>query len=211
MGADIDAVEARMSSATAQVAVAPRVRVSSIAVRLAAVAALVAADLWSKAAVFRWLGGHPTQMTYDGHGHHRYAILGDWFGFMLSWNPGMAWGFDKLPPWLLVCGRVAAVVFLLWLVARQARTRRWLTIALVLILAGALGNLYDNLFLPPQREDASFGSVRDFIDVYFKVWDWHFPTFNVADSCISVGAVLLFISSFVKPRAEAAPTAPERP
>ena len=38
--------------------------------------------------------------------------------------------------------------------------------------------------------------MRDFIDVYFSRWDWHFPTFNVADSCITVGAVLLFVSSF---------------
>jgi signal peptidase II len=38
--------------------------------------------------------------------------------------------------------------------------------------------------------------VRDFIDVYFAFRDWHFPTFNVADSCITVGAVFLFLSSF---------------
>ncbi len=36
-----------------------------------------------------------------------------------------------------------------------------------------------------------FGPVRDFIDVYFSYWDWHFPTFNVADSAISVGALVL--------------------
>ena len=35
----------------------------------------------------------------------------------------------------------------------------------------------------------------NFIDVYFPVWDWHFPTFNVADACITVGAVLLFGAS----------------
>jgi signal peptidase II len=37
--------------------------------------------------------------------------------------------------------------------------------------------------------------VRDFIDVYFAAFDWHFPTFNVADSCITVGAVLLLGTS----------------
>jgi signal peptidase II len=71
-----------------------------------------------------------------------------------------------------------------------------LVVALVLVLAGAVGNLYDNLFL--AREGETFGQVRDFVDVYFTAWDWHFPTFNVADSCISVGAVLLFVSSFAK-------------
>ena len=67
----------------------------------------------------------------------------------------------------------------------------------MLILSGALGNLYDNLFQPiPAAEGRPFGPVRDFIDVYFGIWDWHFPTFNVADSCISVGAVLLILSGF---------------
>ena len=49
-------------------------------------------------------------------------------------------------------------------------------------------------------EGKPFYPVRDFIDVYFASWDWHFPTFNVADSCISVGAVLLLLSSFVPRR-----------
>jgi lipoprotein signal peptidase len=48
--------------------------------------------------------------------------------------------------------------------------------------------------------------VRDFIDVYFARWDWHFPTFNVADACISVGAVLLLAASFLA--REPAPRAP---
>jgi signal peptidase II len=50
--------------------------------------------------------------------------------------------------------------------------------------------------------------VRDFIDVYFASWDWHFPTFNVADSCITVGAALLLLSGLFsrsEPAAEAAP------
>ena len=64
---------------------------------------------------------------------------------------------------------------------------------MVLVLAGALGNLHDNLFLE-RHSGETFGWVRDFIDVYFSRWAWHFPTFNVADSCITVGAVLLLLS-----------------
>jgi signal peptidase II len=160
------------------------------------VAILVALDLWSKSAVFAWLLPQPPEMVPDAHGHLRYPILGEWFTFYLSWNPGMAWGVTVLPPWLLVGGRVAAVCFLAWLLARVPRAKRVLVTALVLILAGAVGNLYDNLFLEPRTPGATFGEVRDFIDVYFAFRDWHFPTFNVADSCITVGAVLLFGSSF---------------
>jgi signal peptidase II len=181
----------------------PRVAWSAIVARMAVVAALVVADLWSKAAVFAALSSGVPKADCHYHNTPRLKLIGNWFAFMLSWNPGMAWGFDKLPPWLLVGGRIAAVGFLAWLVARTPRARRWLVIAFVLILAGALGNLYDNLFLAPRRAGATFGEVRDFIDVYFTRWDWHFPTFNVADSCITVGAVLLFLTSFSKERREA--------
>ena len=167
-----------------------------LGLRLVPVLLFVALDLWSKSAVFAWLLPQPPEMVPDAHGHLRYPLLGEWLTFYLSWNPGMAWGVTALPPWLLVGGRVAAVLFLGYLLARVPRAKRVLVTALVLILAGALGNLYDNLFLEPRSAGATFGEVRDFIDVYFAFRDWHFPTFNVADSCITVGAVLLFGSSF---------------
>ncbi len=169
---------------------------SSSLSRLLVAAALVVADLWSKAAVFAWLSPRPEGVgRYDSHGHWRHEIFGDWFAFYLTTNPGMAWGL-KLPPWLLVSGRCVAVLFLAWLVVSTPRERRVLAASLTLIFAGATGNLYDNLFVPPF-EGAQFGEVRDFIDVYFAAWDWHFPTFNVADACISVGALLLLASSFL--------------
>lgn len=182
------------------------------------VALLVALDLWSKSAVFAWLepeppGMPPAGMELDRHHHLRYPILGEWLSFFVVRNPGMAWGFDKLPPWLLVGGRVAAVLFLAWILFRTPSQRRLLTWSLTLILAGALGNLHDNLFLEPHTPGRTFGEVRDFIDVYFDgigERGWHFPTFNVADACISVGAVLLFLSSFIpdptkQPQVPAAP------
>jgi len=171
--------------------------------RLAAVAVLVVLDLWSKSAVFAWLSERPAGMELDVHHHLRYPLLGEWLTFFLSRNPGMAWGFDGLPSWLLVGGRIAAVGFLTWILARTPGRRRLLVVSLVLILAGALGNLHDNLFLEPLSAGARFGEVRDFIDVYFAgigESGWHFPTFNVADACISVGACLLFASSFVGER-----------
>lgn len=175
----------------------------TIAVRMAWVAGLVALDLWSKAWVFARLGPplHPlggAPVAYDLHGHPRELLLGDWLAFMTSLNPGMAWGFDRLPTHVLVYGRAAAVLLLVWLLARNPLGRKWMTWALVLVLAGALGNLHDNLLT--SAEGRPFGMVRDFIDVYFSAWDWHFPTFNVADSCISVGAVLLFLASWHKDR-----------
>jgi len=165
-------------------------------VRLGGAALIVILDLWSKAAVFAWLerlrreGG----LVRDEHGHPRLPLVDGWLTFMESRNPGAAFGQLESFPRFLVFGRAAAALFLIWLLARTSRGRPWFTAALVLVLGGALGNLYDNLFLADPASDRPFGMVRDFIDVYFGVFDWHFPTFNVADSCITIGAVLLLLS-----------------
>lgn len=184
-----------------------------VARRLAIVLLLVVVDLWSKEAVFGWLRtlaeeGH---LVSDpcGRGHMRVPLLGEWLAFMLTLNPGAAFGhFDEFPH-LLVWGRMGACIFLLWLIVRAPSGRRWNTAALLLVFAGALGNLWDNLVrvrdlpLDDWYRDHPYGPVRDFIDVYFGAIPWHFPTFNVADSCITVGAVLLILTGFGGKRAPA--------
>lgn len=64
-------------------------------------------------------------------------------------------------------------------------TWRWLAASLAFILGGAVGNLTDRVL---------HGYVIDFIDVYYD--KWHFPAFNIADSAISVGVVMLIIDTF---------------
>jgi len=181
--------------------------VSVIVIRFAVIAALIGADLWSKARVFEWLTANRNSLTVDDHGHVRYLIFGEWFTFMKSLNSGAAFGQLASVPHLLIGGRVIAVLFLSWMVLRATTTRRVFTAALMLVLAGAAGNLWDNLFMAPPS-DHPYGEVRDFIDVYFS-WigerGWHFPTFNVADSCITVGAVLLLLSGFAQSDQEPTP------
>lgn len=180
-------------------------RASVAARRLSIVAVLVALDLWSKSAAF----AHLERLDFEGSlvadpcafPHHRLPIFDGWFTFMLSLNPGAAFGQLDSVPYLLVGGRIVAALFLIWLIVRTRPGRPWLVTAFVLVLAGALGNLYDNLLRTRNLDldrlyvDRPFGPVRDFIDVYFQNWSYHFPTFNVADSCITVGAVLLLLSS----------------
>jgi signal peptidase II len=176
---------------------ASRPSAAAVAIRLAGAAGIVLLDLWSKASVFAWLDRLHLQgkLVPDAHNHQRLPLLDGWLTFMESRNPGAAFGQLESFPWLLVVGRSGAAVFLVWLLARTPRGRPGFTAALVLVLGGALGNLYDNLFLRAPHDGHPFGLVRDFIDVYFSAFDWHFPTFNVADSCITVGAVLLLLSS----------------
>jgi len=193
----------------------PRPGARAMFVRFGGAAVLVALDLWSKWAVFGWLT--PLQGTGElarscACGHQRMHVLGEdvgWFSFMLSRNPGAAFGGFSGYPHLLVIGRIAAVLFLIWMLVRAPKGRPWFLFALVLVLGGALGNLYDNLFLIDSNTPHPYGEVRDFIDVYFARWTYHFPTFNVADSGITVGAALLFLTSFAKDRKEARENAPE--
>ena len=72
-----------------------------------------------------------------------------------------------------------------WLARLDARAQPWLAFSLALILAGALGNLIDRLRI---------GHVIDFVDVHWK--DAHFPAFNVADSAITVGAILMLLDAW---------------
>ncbi|MCA0200825.1 MAG: signal peptidase II, partial [Proteobacteria bacterium] len=62
--------------------------------------------------------------------------------------------------------------------------RSWLQVGLGLIVGGALGNIIDR---------ASIGAVADFLHVYWG--DWHFPTFNIADTCISIGAIIVLLDA----------------
>lgn len=174
--------------------------------RFGAVAALVLADLWSKAEVFAWLG-----VTLARPSRSRALFDTDWLSFSSSCNGGAAFGQFTQFPWILVLGRIAAVLFLGWLLLRADSRPRLVLTAMTLVLAGALGNLLDNLWLGCPVADHPFLGVRDFIDVYFAPLfgiEWHFPAFNLADSCITVGACAWILAGFLhKPAAEPVPGA----
>ncbi|HYV36806.1 MAG TPA: signal peptidase II [Gemmataceae bacterium] len=84
----------------------------------------------------------------------------------------------------------AAVAIVIWSFRKATAHDRWLCMALGLILAGTLGNLYDRVI---------FHGVRDFLQWVYK-YDW--PRFNVADSCLVCGAGLLLIQAFFTPPVE---------
>ena len=194
-----------MTSNSEPVESEPRPSLPTILWRFGIVALLVLADLWSKTRIFEFLQENRAELQVDVHGHLRYPIFGEWFAFMRSRNAGAAFGQLDSFPYLLISGRSVAVLFLSYLIIRSSPSRRIFTLALMLVLSGATGNLMDNLFLEPPI-DHPFGEVRDFIDVYFPTIGedgWHFPTFNIADSCITVGAVLLLLSGLGEPKPEA--------
>jgi signal peptidase II len=118
------------------------------------------------------------------------------FDFMLTYNTGAAFSFlsnaGGWQRWLFVALAIAVSAFLLrWLWTLQS-SERWLPLALSLVLGGAVGNLIDRL--------ARDGKVVDFL--YFHYRDFHFPAFNLADSAITVGAVLLVLHALMVPQTD---------
>jgi signal peptidase II len=109
------------------------------------------------------------------------------FDFALTYNTGAAFGiFEGAGPLFVIAALVATIAILVFLAKGKLVTRP-VTLALAMIVAGALGNAYDRLM---------FGAVPDFIRTLFI----EFPLFNVADCCLTVGegvlVILLIVGSF---------------
>ena len=114
------------------------------------------------------------------------------FNLTLLHNTGAAFSFlaeqGGWQRWFFAVLAIGVSVMLIAWLQRLPRSDRWLSIALALVLGGALGNLYDRLVL---------GYVVDFIHLYYGAY--HFPAFNIADSAITVGAVMIALDMFRKP------------
>ena len=146
---------------------------------------LVALDLWSKHVVFSFLEREYPSIPEAVRKHSVWEGL---ISFdLVAWgNPGTIWGLFQGSTIPLMVLRCCAVVALFWFARNTRPAARLQQFVLSLVLAGALGNLYDNFF----RADRT---VRDFLR-FEGTWPtaWGFPAFNVADSCITVGAITLF-------------------
>lgn len=117
------------------------------------------------------------------------SLIPGWLRIIHTENPGAAFGvLADGNPWLRssiligVSGLVLLFVISALFGRRTSFTGPNARFALALILGGAVGNLYDRIV---------YGTVTDFIEVYHRAWS--FPAFNIADSAITIGAVLLLI------------------
>jgi len=122
--------------------------------------------------------------------YQQMVVIPDYFSWTLAYNTGAAFSFladgSGWQRWLFaLIAVVVSAVLLVWL-KRLGRHENWLAVALVLVLGGALGNLYDRMVL---------GHVIDFVLVHYQN-QWYFPAFNLADSAITVGAVMLALDMF---------------
>ncbi|WP_069861988.1 signal peptidase II [Pseudomonas citronellolis] len=122
--------------------------------------------------------------------YQQIVVIPDLFSWTLAYNTGAAFSFladsSGWQRWLFaLIAIVVSAVLVIWL-KRLKPSDTWLAIALALVLGGALGNLYDRIVL---------GHVIDFILVHWQN-RWYFPAFNLADSAITVGAIMLALDMF---------------
>ena len=126
-------------------------------------------------------------------------LIDSWlkFEFLTNLNPGAVWGIGQgMAPVFAVLSIGAFIGILYWLFFCGAATSLWATVALALVSGGTLGNLYDRLglhgiYLPNAQKRAL--AVRDFL--HFEFGNYDYPIFNIADSCLVVGAIMLILQS----------------
>ena len=137
------------------------------------------------------LDWHTKQMASESLALYRPQEIFSWLNMTLAHNYGAAFSFlNNAGGWqrwfFVVLASGVSLILLVWLL--RLPRHEWRTgLSLALIIGGAVGNLIDRIQL---------GYVVDFIDVYFR--DWHYPAFNVADSAITVGVVLLLLDSVLQ-------------
>jgi len=125
------------------------------------------------------------------------TIIPRFFHLTHVYNNGAAFSLFADTPspdrvrWMLIAFSVVAILIVLGALWKAGRSISAISVALALILGGAVGNLYDRL---------ASRYVIDFLS--FNLVGYHYPDFNVADSCIVVGACLLLIEVFRSPKSK---------
>jgi signal peptidase II len=156
------------------------IRSRSAAVLFAAAGSVWLMDRASKAWVEGTLAGRPPITVIPGVLDLRFTT-----------NSGGAFSLGQSTPWLFVAGTVVVACAIVFTAFRHEHLLT--AVALGLILGGALGNLTDRAIRGPHLT----GHVIDFVDLH--IW----PIFNVADSAVVIGAILLAISSVTAERRDA--------
>lgn len=137
----------------------------------------VVLDQWSKDYILADLMNPPTVISVTS-----------FFNFVLAWNTGVSFSLfnsygDLGTKILLGVSSVITLGFLAWLLTAR---NYWLALGLGLIISGAIGNLIDRV---------RFGAVVDFLHFYYGTFS--FPAFNLADTFITIGVILILIESFL--------------
>ena len=139
--------------------------------------AIVVADQATKWAIIEWVPLYDRVPLNSFINLTHQKNTGAAFSFLANAGGWQRWFF-------VVLASIVSVVIAVWIWRIRKEGQAMLSLGLALVLGGAIGNLIDRI---------RFGHVTDFIQVWFG--EWAFPSFNVADAGISVGAALLIIDA----------------
>jgi signal peptidase II len=147
-------------------------------------------ELQARAQLRRQAGAHdetPETVRVVLHAFQRPLCPG--VNLTLSTNPGVVFGW-AMPPWAVIVSTLLTVALVGWFFAMSDRRALAMHLAMALILAGALGNLYDRLFssVAPLGMEPIRRNVRDFIDCSQLHYPW---VFNIADVLLVVGVGII--------------------
>ncbi len=130
-----------------------------------------------------------TKMWVNTHiPKHRFImVIDNFFAITHIRNPGVAFGLfadgpSELKTYLFIGFSIIAIVAILIFFHQTPPENKMVRIGLILVFSGAIGNLIDRIL---------YHEVIDFLD--FFVGSYHWPAFNIADSCITIGVLLMFV------------------
>ena len=125
-----------------------------------------------------------------GYGWENHVSVLPFFNIVYVHNHGAAFSFLSNQAgwqrWLFTLIAFAVVVFLILTMRRSEAKEKWSNIAYALIIGGAVGNVFDRIV---------HGYVVDYLDVFWG--NYHWPAFNLADSAICIGAVMIVLDGFI--------------
>jgi signal peptidase II len=118
---------------------------------------------------------------------HFIGIIDNFFALTHIRNPGVAFGLgaewaSEIKTYLFIGFSIVAIIAILVFFHQTPRENKKVRVALILVFSGAIGNLIDRIL---------YHEVIDFFDFY--IGSYHWPAFNIADSCITVGVLLMFL------------------
>ncbi|WP_217585671.1 signal peptidase II [Lentibacillus saliphilus] len=118
--------------------------------------------------------------------YEQITVIDQFFFITSHRNKGAAWGILEGQMWFFYIITAIVIVAIVYYMQKYGRDSKLLSVALSLILGGAIGNFIDRLF---RKE------VVDFLD--FIIFNYDYPIFNVADSSLVVGVILVIIATFI--------------
>lgn len=138
--------------------------------------------------------------------HSYILVIENFFAITHIRNPGVAFGLfadgpSEYKTYLFIGFSLIAIIAILIFFHQTPQENKMVRVALILIFSGAIGNLIDRIL---------YHEVIDFLDFFYG--DYHWPAFNVADSCITIGVLLMFVDlihSGKIPQAEDSSDTPE--